>query len=85
MIGKLVNGVLITPSKNELKKIIITNPSIESLKFNMGFKDLVVDEEPNYDFETQYLESIFEETDTTIINHWEVKEIAELEEIIEGE
>jgi len=85
MLGKLVNGVLITPSKNELKKIIITNPSVESLKFNMGYKDLVVDEEPNYDFETQYLESIFEETDTTIINHWEVKEVAELEEIIEEE
>lgn len=83
MLGKIVNGALIVPSENEFKKIIITNPSIESLKFNMGYKDLVIDEEPNYDIETQYLVPIYEEIETTIINHWEVTEIPT--ELTEGE
>lgn len=32
MLGKIVNGALITPTENERKKIIITNPSEEILK-----------------------------------------------------
>ena len=51
MLGKLVNGVLITPSENEKKRIIVTNPSNDVLKFVMGYKDLTVDEQPEYDSE----------------------------------
>lgn len=80
MIGKLVDGALIVPNENELKKIIITNPSIESLKYNMNYKDLIIDAEPEYDSETQYLESVYEETETSIIQHWEIKEISESRE-----
>ena len=83
MLGKLVDGNLIKPSENEFKKIIITNPSIESLKYNLGYKDLVVDEEPEYDMETHYLEPVYEETETSIINHWEVKEVVLDEESAE--
>lgn len=83
MLGKLVNGNLIQPSANERKKIIITNPTDEILKNVMGYKDLTVDEQPEYDMESQYLSPIYEETDTEIIQHWEVKDIEELE-IIEG-
>lgn len=75
MLGKLINNVLITPSENERKKIIITNPSDESLKFNMGYKDLIVDEKPEINSELQYLLPIYEETEDVIINHWEIKEI----------
>ena len=80
MLGKLVNGVLITPSEYEKKKIVITNPSDEVLKFALGYKDLIVDEEPEYDVKTQWLESAFEETDTQIIQHWTVKDIEEIPE-----
>ena len=83
MLGKLVNGNLIKPSENEFKKIIITNPSIESLKYNMGYKDLVIDEQPEYNEETQYLIPAYEETETTVINHWEVKDIEEINELEE--
>lgn len=77
MLGKLVNGVLITPSANERKKLVITNPSDESLKFNMGYKDLIVDEKPEFDEEKQYLQAIYEETENAVLNHWEVNDIPE--------
>ncbi|MEE1042950.1 MAG: hypothetical protein UH854_03200 [Clostridia bacterium] len=80
MLGKLIDGNLITPNEMEKKKIIITNPSEESLKFNLGYKDLIIDEKPEYNEETQYLKTSYEETDTTIIKHWEVKEIPPLTE-----
>ena len=76
MLGKLIDETLITPSEMERKKIIITNPSEESLKFNLGYKDLIVDEQPEYDEMTHYLKTIYEETDATIIQHWEVIEIS---------
>lgn len=85
MLGKLVDGNLIRPSQNEFKKIIITNPSIESLKYNLGYKDLIVDVNPAYDEETQYLEAVYEETEDTIIVHWEVKEVVLDENQLESE
>lgn len=80
MLGKLVDGVLITPSEYERKKIIITNPSDESLKFNMGYKELIIDEEPEYDAKTQYIEPEYEETDVSVIQHWVIKDIEEVME-----
>ena len=75
MLGKVINGVLITPSANERKKIVITNPTDKILKSVMGYKDLVYDEEPEYDVENQYLEQDIEETDTAIYIHWVIKDI----------
>ena len=75
MLGKVVNGRLVTPSESERQKIVIANPTEESLKFNLGYKDLTVDEKPTYDKATQTLKSVFEETETTITQHWEVVDI----------
>ena len=77
MIGKVINGRVVEPSANERKKIIITNPTDEILKTVMGYKDMVVDEEPAYDNETQYIEKIPEETDNLITVHWEIRDIEE--------
>lgn len=89
MIAKLIDGVIYTPTEGERQKIVITNPTNESLKFNLGYKDYEIDEQPEYDPETQYLEPYYEETEDKIIKHWEVKEIPEPieEEVkeIEGE
>lgn len=75
MLGKLINGVLITPSENERKKIVIANPTDDILKVAMGYKDLFYDEEPEYDVETQYLEQSIEETDEAININYIVKDI----------
>lgn len=87
MLGKLMDGVLVTPSENELKKVVITNPTEEQLMFIMGYKNLVIDEIPEIE-ETQYLEPIYEEMETEILQHWEVKDNTEyvrLEENVETE
>ena len=75
MLGKLIDGVLITPSANERRKIVITNPTDKILKSVMGYKDLFYDDEPEYDMENQYLEQDIEETDTAITVHWIIKDI----------
>lgn len=74
MLGKIINGVLVTPSANELKKVVVTNPTEEQLKFIMGYKDLIVEDAPEVN-EEQYLEPIYEETESEILQHWEIKTI----------
>lgn len=78
MLGKIINGVLVTPSASELKKVVITNPTEELLKFIMGYKDLVIDEKPEVT-EGQTIVPIYEETETEILQHWEIKDGMEYE------
>lgn len=75
MLGKLVNGELITPSDKEKEKIVITSPTDEMLKYIRGYKDVTETEPPEYDPETQYLETIYTETETGITVSYEVKEM----------
>lgn len=82
MLGKIIDGVLITPSENEKKKIIISNPTNEQLKLIMGYKDLIIDDEPEVD-EGQYLEPVYKETETTIFKHWEIKDVEQNEALPE--
>ena len=76
MLGKWVNGRLVQPSTNEKKKIVITNPTDDILKYIMGYKDMLIAPEPEYNAETQYIVMVLEkETDTEIHLNWEVREI----------
>ena len=77
MLGKIIDGALVTPSENEKKKIVISNPTDEQLKLIMGYKDLVIDDEPEIS-EEQYLEPFYEELDNCIIKHWEIKDISDV-------
>ena len=79
MLGKIVNGALLIPSKDEFKKIVIVNPTEEQLKFVMGYKDLIVDEQPEIT-ENQYIVPVFEETDEVIYQHYVVEETVKAEE-----
>lgn len=80
MLAKVVNGKLVIPTETERQKIVITNPSEESLKFNLGYKDFAMDEKPTYDHAAQRLKAVFEETETKIVQHWEVTDITTEEE-----
>lgn len=82
MIGKIVNGAFITPSPNERKKVVVVNPTDEQLKFLMGYKDVVVDEQPEIS-EKQYLVSVYEDSDDIIYQHWVVEDILEVPQDIE--
>ena len=84
MLGKMINGVLVTPSASELKKVVITNPTEELLKFIMGYKDLVIDEKPEVT-EGQTIVPIYEETETEILQHWNILTETEYEEYLRAE
>ena len=75
MLAKVVNGRLVVPTEAERQKIVITNPSEESLKFNLGYKDFSMDEKPTYDKATQEIKAVLEETKDLIIQHWEVADV----------
>ena len=73
MIGKLVNGALVEAPK----KIVIANPTEELLKSEMGFKDVVDDNNTMYDETKEHLVASYEEQEDKIIRHYEVKPIVE--------
>lgn len=58
---------------------IYTNPTEETVRL-AGYKDLVYKEDPEYDAETQYLNEVYTEDDTTIYVSYEVVDIPEVEE-----
>ena len=58
---------------------IYTNPKEETVRL-AGYKDLVYKDMPEYNEETQYLNEVYSEDDTTIYVDYEVVDIPEVEE-----
>ena len=81
---KLVDGMLKKYNGGfvVLDNIIYTNPTDEDIR-KAGYKPMIVDEEPMYDGETQYLEKVYEDTDEAILVHWEIREIEIIEPVYE--
>ena len=63
----------------EYEDRIYTNPEkgYPEILQALGYKELVEEEQPEYNEETQYLEPLYEEQEDKIIKKWEVKEIPE--------
>ena len=59
---------------------IYTNPTEEVVR-QAGYKDVVYGEKPEYNEETQYLNTVYTEDDTTIYENYEVVD-SEVEEAI---
>ena len=73
---KFINEHEIKPYKNGfiiLDNKIYTNPKEETL-LKAGYKELVIEDEPEYNPETQYIVPVYTETDTEIMQSWEIKE-----------
>lgn len=51
----------------------VINPKEEDF-IKAGYKHLVIEEEPAYSEETQYLEPIYKELDDKVIQSWIIKE-----------
>ena len=66
-----------------LNNRIYTNPTEETVR-KAGYKDIVYGDMPEYDEETQYLEEVYTEDDTTIYVGYEVKEIPKEGEMNDG-
>lgn len=62
-----------------LNNRIYTNPTEETVRL-AGYKDLVYYVRPEYNEETQYLNEVYTEDDTTIYVDYEVVDIPEMEE-----
>lgn len=77
MIGKIINGMLTEPTEGEHRKIVIANPTEELLKLAMGYKDVTVQTEPEYDIATQVLTPVYTESDDGIVVSWTVTERSE--------
>ena len=58
---------------------IYTNPTEETLR-KAGYKNIQYGTVPDYDIETQYLEEVYTEDDTTIYVAYEAKDIEITEE-----
>lgn len=58
---------------------IYTNPEkgYPEILQALGYKELVEEEQPEYNEETQYIEPLYVENGEKIIKKWEVKEIPE--------
>lgn len=52
----------------------VINPKEEDF-IKAGYKKLVIEEEPSYNMETEYLEPVYKELDDKIIQSWEIKEV----------
>ena len=51
----------------------VINPKEEDF-IKAGYKELVIEEEPTYNMETEYLEPIYKEMDDKVIQSWTIKE-----------
>lgn len=54
----------------------IINPKDDNF-IEAGYKPLEIEEEPNYNIETEYLQRYYIEQEDKIIQKWEIKEIEE--------
>ena len=63
----------------EYEDRIYTNPEkgYPEVLQALGYKELVEEEQPEYNPENQYIEPLYEEQNDKIIKKWEVKEIPE--------
>ena len=75
MLGKIIEGTLITPSENERRKLVIANPTDEILKQVLGYKEVNEADKPEYNDETQYLKPVYTESDGGISVTWEVCDV----------
>ena len=82
MLVKYINEYNIKHANNKqilkYKDKQIINPKDENF-IEAGYKPLEIEEEPQYDINTQYLQHYYLEQEDKIIQKWEIKEIEEVE------
>ena len=77
MLAKYINNKQIERYKGYVIIDGTTYANNEEKAREVGFKDLVVDEQPTYDTETEWLDYEYEELKTIIKQHWVVMPIGE--------
>ena len=77
MLAKFKNSKQIERYKGYVIIDDITYANNETKAKEVGFKDLVVEERPTYDEQTEWLDYEYEELKTIIKQHWVVMPIGE--------
>ena len=80
MLAKFKNSKQIERYKGYVIIDGITYANNEEKAREVGFKDLVIEEQPTYDEQTEWLDYEYEELKTIIKQHWVVREIEEVAE-----
>lgn len=82
MLVKYINEYNIKHANNKqilkYKDKQVINPKDENF-IEAGYKPLEIEEEPQYDINTQYLQPYYLEQEDKIIQKWEIKKIEEVE------
>ena len=78
---KLENGQPVQYNGESIK-LYIANPTEEQLKF-VGYKEMIEDEVPEYNEETQYIEEVYTETEAEIRKSYVIKDFEVNETVYE--
>ena len=79
MLAKYINNKQIERYKGFVIIDGVTYANNETKAREVGYKDLVIEEQPTYDEQTEWLDYEYEELKTIIKQHWVVRPI-EIEE-----
>ena len=56
---------------------VYTNAEAEKFAIEQGYKKLIIEEEPEYNKQEEYLTDYFKETTDNVIKKWKINKIAE--------
>ena len=62
------------------KETVYTNAEAEKFAIEEGYKELIIEDEPNYNGQEEFLTEYFEETTDNVIKKWKVNKILETQE-----
>ena len=61
-------------------EIVYTNAEAEKFAIEEGYKELIIEDKPEYNGQEEVLTEYFEETTDNVIKKWKVNKIAEIQE-----
>ena len=62
------------------KETVYTNAKAEKFAIEQGYKELLIEDEPKYNSQEEYLTDYFEETLDNVIKKWKIKKISEMQD-----
>ena len=62
------------------KETVYTNAEAEKFVIEQGYKELIIEDEPKYNGQEEFLTEYFEETEKNVIKKWKVNKILETQE-----
>lgn len=79
MLVKFINSETVEVFKNYYitGKTVYTNIEAEKFAIQEGYKELIIEDKPEYNGQEEYLKEYFEETARNVIKKWNINKIQE--------